>query len=755
MYKAIRLFVYLSLPMLWLFFSQVIYPSFAISQAIYLPIYYFSGMLTLVVVFQTFGIGWHIVRDPFIHQRYLYKKLVLSNQKIRSILDASRDGILLISKEGEILETNLAGKTDLGYEMEELMGESVQKLFPEDDQAQWNTVLQAIRTGEKNSFCGRVLHHCGNSVPVELNIQPLILDGIEYAVILVCDLTEHHNSMEIAKGVFEDATEGIIITDFEGNITTVNQAFTRITGYTSEEVIGRNPRILKSDRHDAAYYREMWTSLQTKRYWQGEIWNRHKDGAIYPELLTITSIRNLSNKLTNYLGIFLDRTEYRELEKTINQLAHYDTLTGLPNQSLFLERLNISIEQKTQYGGGLAVCVINLKNFKEINSLIGHNQADELLKEVARRIRSIIQNDDVIARINGGEFGLFHFAETGAVHEITLLAQKLLEQIQLPWQTGELELKVSANIGIAVYPLDGSDGEELLRNAGLAWEQKGEHSHLSYNFFTPSINEKIARRFTMEQNLRVALEREEFVLYYQPQIDLLTKEVVGFEALVRWQHPEHGLVPPGDFIPVAEETDLILPLGAWVIRTACKHAVAWQETGFSPVRVAINLSAKQFNQPSLVSDITQILLETGLAPQWLELEITESVAMENVQFTMGVLQELQDMGINISLDDFGTGYSSLIYLKRFPNHTLKIDQDFVREVPDNPEDAAIVVAIITLAKHLKLQVIAEGVETLKQLQFLESNGCDGVQGYFYSPPVKEENVSWMLKNQAGFSFKAS
>ncbi|MFZ3373140.1 MAG: PAS domain S-box protein, partial [Desulfitobacteriaceae bacterium] len=447
-----RLFLYLLLLLLLLLLSQVIYSFFAISHTIYLPIHYFPEMLMIVVALRIFGIGWHIVRDPLSHQRSLNEKLTQSNKKIRSILDVSRDGILLISKEGEILETNLASKAALGYKMEELIGESLQKLFPEDDQAQWDTVLQSIRTGRKNSFCGRVFQHSGYSVPVELNIQPLMLDGIEYAVILVCDLTEHHKSMEIAKGVFEDATEGIIITDFEGNITTVNRAFTRITGYTSEEVMGRNPRILKSDRHDAAYYREMWTSLQTKRYWQGEVWNRHKDGAIYPELLTITSIHNLSNKLTNYLGIFLDRTEYRELEETINQLAHYDTLTGLPNQSLFLERLNSAIEQKTHCGGGLAVCVINVKNFKEINSLIGHNQANELLKEVASRFRSIIQNDEVIARINGAEFGLFHFAESGAVREITLVAQKLLEQIQMPWRTAELELKVTANIGIAVYP---------------------------------------------------------------------------------------------------------------------------------------------------------------------------------------------------------------------------------------------------------------------------------------------------------------
>lgn len=458
--------------------------------------------------------------------------------------------------------------------------------------------------------------------------------------------------------------------------------------------------------------------------------------------------------LTLIIAIYIFST-FKKLEESVIQLQHFDSLTGLPNQRLFLKSVNTAIEELTPYDDGLAVYVINLKNFKEINSLIGYDQADELLKEVTDRICSVIQNDDLITRINGAEFGFYHFIKKDAVYEIRSVVQNLLEQIQMPWRTAELDIKFVTNIGIAIYPFDGSDGEHLLRNAELACEQKGLHIHSNFNFFTPSINEEIARRFTMEQKLRAALDNDEFVLYYQPQVDIKLNKVIGLEALVRWQHPELGLVLPTHFIPIAEETGLILPLGSWVLQTACRQNKLWQKAGFSPVRITVNLSALQFNQPSLVSDITRVLLETGLAPQWLELEITESVAMENVQLTLTVLQELQNAGISIALDDFGTGYSSLIYLKKFPILTLKIDRDFIKEVPDNHEDTAIVTAIITLAKQLKLNVVAEGVETLKQIQFFESNGCNRVQGYYYSIPVPVEKVPRLFNNHFEVSFKVS
>ncbi len=401
------------------------------------------------------------------------------------------------------------------------------------------------------------------------------------------------------------------------------------------------------------------------------------------------------------------------------------------------------------------MCVINLKNFKEINSLRGYKHSDELLIEITDRICSVIQNDDLLTRINGAEFGFYYFLKTGAVNEIRSIVQKLLEQLQIPWRTGDFEVKFVAKLGIAVYPYDGSDGEQLLRNAELACEQEGKRIHANFNFFTPSINEEIARRFYMEQRIRAALDKGEFVLHYQPQVDIESKKVVGLEALVRWQDPEIGLVPPSYFIPVAEETGLIIPLDTWVLQTACQQNKLWQKAGLPPVRISVNLSAMQFSQPTFVSDIKQVLLETGLEPKWLELEITESVAMVNVQSTMDILQELLNTGISIALDDFGTGYSSLIYLKQFPILTLKIDQNFIREVPDNPEDTAIVTAIITLAKQLKLQVVAEGVETLKQIQYFESVGCNRVQGYYYSNPVPTEKVPELLNNQNSISCKVS
>lgn len=439
----------------------------------------------------------------------------------------------------------------------------------------------------------------------------------------------------------------------------------------------------------------------------------------------------------------------KQAEETIRRLASYDGLTGLPNRELLKDRLNVLLAQANRKKGQIAVMFLDLDWFKVINDTVGHSAGDELLQRVARRLNSLVRDGDTVARLGGDEFTVV-LPEVSRVQDAVYVAERILESLRRSWILKGKKFHVTASIGIAMYPSDGGDTETLLKNADTAMYRAKDQGRDNYELYTPTMNARFAERVELENSLHQGLERGEFVVFYQPQVDIGSGRIVGTEALVRWKHPERGLVSPVEFIPVAEETGLIVPLGTWVLRTACAQNKTWQQAGLPPTRVAVNLSARQFHQRDLADTIAQVLDETGLDPQHLQLEITEGVAMNEAEFTSAMLRDLKKTGIQIAIDDFGTGHSSLSYLKRFPIDTLKIDRSFVGGLTEDPNDVAIVTVIIAMAHALNLRVIAEGVETREQLAFLKQQGCHEIQGYLCGRPAPAEAVEELLQRHRIF-----
>jgi diguanylate cyclase (GGDEF)-like protein/PAS domain S-box-containing protein len=553
--------------------------------------------------------------------------------------------------------------------------------------------------------------------------------------------------LALAAKVFEQSSEGISITDADCNIVTVNQAFTTITGYSEAEVLGRNPRILASGRHDKDFYRVMWNAINTGGSWEGEIWNRRKDGSVFPEWLSISRVLDSDGRVTEYIGIFSDITEHKKAEEDILRLAHFDALTGLPNRALLNDRVShaLSIAQRSQKP--MAVLFLDLDHFKNINDTLGHHVGDELLVEMAKRLQSLVREEDTVSRLGGDEFVLL--LPTSDVAGAAHVAEKLLETVARRYEHEQHELVITASIGIAMYPEDGEDFEALAKYADMAMYRAKHDGRNRYRFFTQEMQARSSRNLQLENALRRALERGQLQLHYQPQIAVGNGRVIGVEALLRWTHPELGNVSPAEFVPIAEDSGQIAAIGEWVLRTAVRQMRTWMDRGIAPMIVAVNLSAVQFRQPSLPELVTRIVTEENLPPQYLELELTEGVAMDDPLAAIAVMNELHRRGIRMSIDDFGTGYSSLSYLKRFKVYKLKIDQSFVRNLTKDPEDKAIVNAVISLAKSLGLQTIAEGVETEAQLAFLREQGCHEIQGYYYSKPLPPDQLEVFVTGRAG------
>ncbi|MBF0358943.1 MAG: EAL domain-containing protein [Magnetococcales bacterium] len=558
-----------------------------------------------------------------------------------------------------------------------------------------------------------------------LRIATSVFDGV---------MQEVEAQLSVTTQVFENAIEGVIITDSQGKIQTVNLAFSTITGYSSQEAVGRPIDFMRStDQNDEAT-KKKWAALNTGSAWKGEVWSRRKSGEAYPQWETITAISDSSGAISNYVSVFHDLSDIKAREQLLNFRTYHDTLTGLPNRELFLDRLNQSISSATRNNGKVLVLFLGLDHFKNINNSLGHGSGDLLLKSVANRFQDFIREGDTICRLGGDSFG-FIIRGIHLVKDALTVIQKLLGVLALPFVINEHELFVTASSGITMFPDDGNDADSLIKYADMALTRAKTAGRDRYQFYTETMGLQANRRLLLETNLRLALDRDEFVLYYQPKLCLVADKVVGMEALVRWQHPETGLIPPGEFISVAEETGLIIPLGEWILRAACRQTKEWLDAGFSPLKVAINLSARQFREEGLLDLIKRVLDETGLPSGMLELEITESMVMDDVEEAINVLGQLRAQGISIAVDDFGTGYSSLSYLRRFPINTLKIDQAFIRDLTSDSKDAAIIESIISLAKGLDLRVVAEGVEALEQQNYLDSEGCDEIQGYYFSRPL--------------------
>ena len=555
---------------------------------------------------------------------------------------------------------------------------------------------------------------------------------------------KHEEQLKMAFSVFKNTIEGIVITNSQGVIERINPAFTAITGYDESTARGNKMSFLKSNHHSQGFYQSMWRKLTTRGSWKGEIWNRRKNGEVYPQWLSIASIKGDKELTTHYVGIFHDITEIKTSEERLAFQATHDSLTGLPNRKLMDDRLAKAIFQAKRNQTGLAVLFIDLDDFKNINDSLGHPFGDALLQEVAKKLIQCCRAEDTVSRFGGDEFVILlpevHADEPAAVR----VAQRILESIQYPVNIQGKSVSIKASIGITLYPQDGTTPALLLKNADIAMYQAKLKGKNSYALFTQELDAMVQRRITLENDMRKALDRKEFRVFYQPKIDIHTDAIVGMEALVRWQRQDGEIVLPDEFIRVAEETGLIVELGNWVLDTACRQTMLWHRQGFHDLGISVNLSAKQFQEKELLNQIKEKIHRFLLPAECLTLEITENIVMKDVESAIALMNQLSQSGVRLSMDDFGTGYSSLAYLRRFPIHELKIDKSFIFDTPHDKEASNIVKSIVSLAGHLHLKVVAEGVETAAHVDFLKSIGMRIVQGYFYSRPLPSTAFETLL-----------
>ena len=802
-------------------------------------------------------------------------------QRLASIVESSEDAIIGKNTEGVISSWNRAAERMYGYTSTEVIGRDMSLLSPSERQAEVQVIMERVQNGlPVKALETQRITKGGSVLDVSVSVSP-IKDGtgrITGASTIARDITlrkRAEEQLKLQSAALEVAANSIVITDSHGAILWVNGAFTTMTGYSKEEVLGKNPRLLKSGKQPESFYAVLWSTISSGKVWQGELVNRRKDGSTYTEEMTITPVtRDVSNPANRYfIAIKQDITERKQIEQALRQaeenyraifedavigifqstpggrytnvnpamahmlgyespqellarftdisqqvyadpnweelkrllreqgmvknfecavyrkdgskvwlsanvrsvskdgvlvgyegtneditarktaeervqfLAYYDALTGLPNRTLFRDRLAKALAGARRQECRVAILFLDLDRFKDINDSLGHSVGDLLLQEVAERLKTWGREEDTIARLGGDEF-LIMLTDIKDVPDAAVTAQRLIDAMTAEFVVQGHSRKVSCSIGISIFPEHGADGETLIRRADAAMYSAKEDGRNNFRFFTEHMNTQAVERMILENSLRLALEKEELFLVYQPQMHTSTGRITGLEALLRWQHPDLGLVPPDKFIRIAENSGLILPIGEWVLRTACSQARKWQDEGLPAVTVAVNVSAIQFRQKNFCELVRRVLHETGLAPQYLELELTESLLLSNADLMLSVVQELTAMGSTLAIDDFGTGYSSFAYLRHFRVSKIKIDRVFIRDVAVNPDDAAITTAIINMAKSLRLKVIAEGVENEAQLSFLRAHHCDEIQGHYFSKPLTVDKVADKLRGDS-------
>jgi diguanylate cyclase (GGDEF)-like protein/PAS domain S-box-containing protein len=671
------------------------------------------------------------------------KQAELLNRRFGKILESSLNEIYIFDGATfRFIEVNRGARRNLGYSMAELRELSPWSLKPEMQEQAFHDLIEPLCTGEKEIIRFETAHQRkdGSRYPVEVHLQRFAEDAGSVFIGVALDITERkrdHERLMLAEKVFHNAGNGILVSAPDSTIVDVNRAYEEITGFRREDVIGRKPNMTKSGRHGEGFLLEMWQTLKEKGEWSSEYWDRRKSGEVYPCWVTINAITDEDGELVNYVAVFKDVTEQKTAEAKLEQLAYFDSLTTLPNRSLFRDRLEHHIDLSARRLEKFALLFIDLDRFKNVNDTLGHDIGDALLEQVSIRLQTCVRRSDTLARLGGDEFTVI-LSEMDRRRDATICAETILEHLGRPIEIDDHEVFVGASIGIAIYPDDGTDFAALTKNADTAMYRAKDNGRGRYQFFNAEMNQANERRATLEKNLRRAVEYEEFELHYQPVVDIRDDRVVGFEALLRWSDPDLGPVSPAEFVPIAEEVRLIAPIGEWVLRTACAQIKAWRNAGHGLLSVSINLSAEQFQMSDLVALVGANLEAADLPPHVLTLEITETAVMADAGRTQAILGQLRSLGVRVSVDDFGTGYSSLGYLKKYPIQTVKIDRSFVDGVDNDPDDAAIVESIITLAENLNLEVIAEGVETAAQRDFLKNQNCFFVQGYFYGKPLPAE-----------------
>ncbi len=657
-------------------------------------------------------------------------------------LGSISQGVLIVDAQGNATFVNEALCTITGYPESEILGRPPDFLWTDADgrATLWDSA------GAPCTLPGK--RRDGEPFWFEATVSP-VLDGqgeATHRVVVLRDITENRRieqEMRIAATAFE-SLHGMIVTDANGIILRVNRAFTRMTGYSPDEVIGHTPAMFKSGRHDAEFYVRLWQSLADRGAWFGEIWDRRKNGEVYPLLQSISAVRGDDGQVTHYVAAFSDISERKEAEEKIRHLAFYDPLTRLPNRRLLLDRLQQAMVLGERTGNHGALLFIDLDQFKSLNDTLGHDVGDLLLIEVARRLQDAIRASDTAARLGGDEFVVMleELSEdaTEAAEQARLVGEKVLSTLNQPYHLAGHELRSTPSIGLTLFEGRRATIDELMRQADLAMYQSKSAGRNALHFFDPQMQAAVLQRVQLDTDLRNSLEQGDFRLHYQPQVDAHGK-VIGAEALLRWQHPRRGTVLPGEFIPLAEETGFILPLGQWVLQAACEQLAQWAgDEAMAGLTLSVNVSARQFHQPEFAESVLEVLRTTGANPARLRLELTESLLLDDVESVIAKMVQLKAHGIGFALDDFGTGYSSLTYLRRLPLDLLKIDRSFVRDILTDPNVAAIARTIVALAHSLGLTVVAEGVEQPGQFEFLVDQGCGGYQGYLFGRPVPAQEL---------------
>jgi len=680
----------------------------------------------------------------------------LQRELMASVMEIAIEAVVAADAAQRIVLFNQGAEYMFGLSAEEAIGQPLNILIPERFRQMHDTYLDhfmALSDGmsrhmkERGSVFG--LRADGEEFPAEVSITKLEINGETFIASIMQDISIRKNneaSLRDAVAVFEGSNEAIMIMDGQGLVSNVNRAFSEISGYSKEEVLGRNSEFMRSGQQSERFYRKMFVTARKQGSWSGEVWNRRKNGEPYLSFLNVSAIRDEKGTLSRYMASFSDITALRESEEKLSYQVHHDLLTGLPNRDLINDRLQHAVDRAARSGKQVSVLIIDLKRFKSVNDSLGYMAGDGLLQQAAERMKELLREGDTIGRLVGDEFVIILEGLSEAQHA-GVLAEKIIDAFHSPFTIEGHEVYSGVSIGISVYIEGEADMGRLIANADIAISKIRSGSESAYHFYTEELTELAVERSRLESRLRQALEDQQFQVYYQPQFCLSSGRMTGAEALVRWIHPQDGFIGPDKFIPLAEACGLILPIGEWVLRESCRQVMAWRQDGLNLDRIGVNIAGAQIQRGNLTLLVKQILAESGLDAATLELEITEGFVMDKPAEAIALMHELRDLGLELAIDDFGTGHSSLSYLKQFPVHTLKIDQSFIREMAQGSDNEAIVRAIISLAHSIGMKVIAEGVELDEQRQFLADEGCEEGQGYHFSRPLPSDEFEALLIKQ--------
>ncbi len=662
--------------------------------------------------------------------------------------------IMLRAEDGEVVLLNRMWTELTGHSIYDIptVGDWIVKAYGEDKLEQMQPIFEQQFAEDTWSAMGEhdIRSADDNCLTWDIRSGPLapLPDGRRLVITMAVDVTERKRTeeeMRLASLVFQNSSEGMTVTDADGTIISINPAFSQLTGYTPAEAIGKNPRILKSGRHDLGFYQAMWHELSTSGHWEGEIWNRRKNGGVYAERLTINTIYNEDGSAHRRVAQFSDITQKKASEQLIWQQANFDPLTGLPNRSMFHDRLDQEMKKARRNSSPLALLFLDLDEFKAVNDTLGHDMGDILLKEASQRLRDCVRESDTVARLGGDEFTVI-LTDLSEQYSVEHVAKVILLKLVEPFSLDGKLVHISVSIGITLYPEDATTLDELLKNADQAMYAAKDQGRNCYHYFTPAMQEAVQKRMRITNDLRVALADNQFQLYYQPIVDMATGVVRKAEALIRWQHPEYGLISPAAFIPIAEESGMIVEIGDWVFRTTVRQVANWRASYCADFQVSINKSPVQFSVRDASNDFwLDYLQDLELPGECIVVEITEGLLLDASTTTKGKLLAFRDAGIQVAIDDFGTGYSSLTYLQKLDIDYLKIDQAFVCDLKFGSKNMTLCTAIIVMAHELGLKVIAEGIESQEQHDLLAAAGCNYGQGYYYSRPAEPEAFEELLK----------